>query len=212
MKSNANETRKCLLTGNAIIERRPAEGNNMDTDLNESKIAYGCIFCKTGKENILANYIQTYNKNVCAKAANQTMRYSSQGVTRLQNDVILRGYVFIKTSADADLKRLLPINDILAVLSYSDGDWRLWGDDLEFAKWIFKYNGVLPLSKAYMVGDRIFIADGPLKDLEGNITRIDKRNRSGQVTIHIAGREQKVWLGFDIVKEFGGCDEVQASS
>ena len=48
--------------------------------------------------------------------------------------------------------------------------------------------------------------------MEGNITRIDKRNRSGQVTINFAGREQKVWLGFDIVKEFDGYDEVEGSS
>lgn len=183
----------------------------MNTDLIETKMAYGCLFCITGKENIVANCLQIYNKNVCAKAACQTMRHTSQGVTRLQNDVILKGYVFFKTSADASITGLLPPNDILSVLSYSDGDWRLSGDDQEYAKWIFKYNGVLPLSKAYKVGDRIFIIDGPLKDLEGSITRIDKRNRSGQVTINFAGREQKVWLGFDIVKELSGCDEIQAA-
>lgn len=207
------------LTGNAYIHgehdyivERIIKGNNMNTDMKEIVKAYGCLFCMTGKENIVANCIQLYNKNVHAKAACQTMRHTSQGVTRLQNDVILKGYVFFETSADASLNGLLPPNDILSVLSYSDGDWRLCGDDLEYAKWIFKYNGVLPLSKAYKVGDRIFIIDGPLKDLEGSITRIDKRNRSGQVTIHFASREQKVWLGFDIVKEFNASDEVKASS
>jgi len=184
----------------------------MDSNLNEQNKAYGCLFCITGKENVVANCIQLYNKNVRAKASCQTMRYTSQGVTRLQNDVVLKGYVFFETSADASIDGLFPFNDILSVLRYSDGDWRLCGDDLEYAKWIFKYNGVLPLSKAYKVGDRIFINDGPLKDLEGSITRVDKRNRSGQVTINFAGRERKIWLGFDIVKEFNGSDEVLASS
>ena len=184
----------------------------MNSEFNEIKKAYGCLFCITGKENVVANCIQIYNKNVLATAACQTMRHTSQGVTRLQNDVILKGYVFFETSADANIDDLLPPYDILSVLSYSDGDWRLFGDDLEYAKWIFKYNGVLPLSKAYKVGDRIYIIDGPLKDMESNITRIDKRNRSGQVTINFAGREQKVWLGFDIVKEFDGYDEVEGSS
>lgn len=183
----------------------------MNSDLSETNKAYGCVFCITGKEQVVANCIQIYNKNVRAKAASQTIRHTCQGVTRLQNDVILKGYVFFETSADVNINGLLPPNDILSVLSYSDGDWRLCGDDLAYAKWIFKYNGVLPLSKAYKVGDRIYIVDGPLKDLEGSITRIDKRNRSGQVTIYFAGREQKVWLGFDIVKEFSECDEVQAA-
>lgn len=188
------------------------KGANMISNLSDMNKTYGCLFCITGKENIVANCIQIYNKKVRAKAACQTMRHTCQGVTRLQNDVILKGYVFFETDGDAIINGLFPPNDILSVLSYSDGDWRLCGDDLEYAKWIFKYNGVLPLSKAYKVGDRIFIIDGPLKDLEGSITRIDKRNRSGQVTINFAGREQKVWLGFDIVKEYTECDEVQASS
>lgn len=184
----------------------------MNADLNEIKKSYGCLFCITGKENVVANSVSIYNKNIRAKAACQTMRRTDQGVTRLQNEVILKGYVFFETSADANVDGLLPAYDILSVLSYSDGDWRLCGEDLEYAKWIFKYDGVLPLSKAYKVGDRIYIIEGPLKDLEGSITRIDKRNRSGQVTINFAGREQKIWLGFDIVKEFSSSDEVQAAS
>ena len=188
------------------------EGAIMDLDLKEAEKAYGCLFCITGKENLVANCIQIYSKDVRARAANQTMRHTYQGVTKLQNDVILKGYVFFETNADASIDGLLPPNDILSVLSYSDGDWRLYGDDLEYAKWIFKYNGVLPLSKAYKIGDRIYIIDGPLKDLEGSITRIDKRNRSGQITLNFAGREQKVWLGFDIVKEFDGYDEAIGTS
>ena len=184
----------------------------MNAELNDTDKIYGCLFCITGKEHIVANSIQLYNKSVRAKAVCQTIRHTNQGVTSLQNDIVLKGYVFFETCAGASLEGLLPPNDILTILSYSDGDWRLCGDDLEYAKWIFKYDGVLPLSKAYKVGDRIFILDGPLKDLEGNITRIDKRNRSGQVTINFAGREQKVWLGFDIVKEYIGSDKVQASS
>ena len=55
--------------------------------------------------------------------------------------------------------------------------------------------------EAHKIGEKIVIVEGPLKDLEGQITRIDKRNRSGQVTVQFAGRQQKIWLGFDIVKE-----------
>ena len=113
------------------------EGAIMDLYLKEAEKAYGCLFCITGKENLVANCIQIYNKDVRARAANQTMRHTYQGVTKLQNDVILKGYVFFETKADANIDGILPPNDILSVLRYSDGDWRLYGDDLEYAKWIF---------------------------------------------------------------------------
>ena len=173
----------------------------MDSDLQVKKMAYGCVFCRTGKEIITANNIQIYNRNVHARAVSQTKRYTSQGVTRLQNNIILKGYVFIEAPDDFSIWELIPSEDFLSVLTYSDGNWRLFGGDAAYAHWIYKYDGLLPLSKAYQIGDRIHIVDGPLKDLEGYITRIDKRNRSGQVTIQFAGKQHKVWLGFDIVKE-----------
>lgn len=168
---------------------------------HEPKICYGCVFCLTGKERLVATGIELFSKKARARAVLQTMRHTKDGVTTLQNDVVIPGYVFFEAPADVAIHELVPLDDLISVLSYSDGDWRLFGDDEDYAKFIFKYDGVLSLSKAHKVGERIVIIEGPLKDLEGQITRIDKRNRSGQVTLHFAGKEQKIWLGFDIVKE-----------
>ncbi len=171
---------------------------------DDQLLVYGCVFCLTGKERLVASGIELFNRLVRARAVCQTKRYTSKGITTLQNDVIIPGYVFFEAPHDSDLRKLIPMDDLISVLTYSDGDWHLFGEDEAYARWIFKYDGVLTLSKAHKIGDRIVIVEGPLKDLEGQITRIDKRNRSGQVTINFAGRQQKIWLGFDIVKEIPG--------
>lgn len=180
--------------------------------VRKEKLAYGCVFCLTGKELLVANGIEVFNQNTRARAVCQTVRHTSRGITKLQDDVIIKGYVFFEAPVDSNLHDLVPPDDLISVLKYTDGDWRLLGEDEEYAKWIFKYNGVLQLSKAYQINDRICIIDGPLKDLEGQITRIDRRNRSGQVTVNFAGKQHKIWLGFDLVKELPANEKAQASS
>ena len=168
---------------------------------NFTAASYGCVFCITGKERLVANGIELFSRSARARAVCQTMRRTSSGVTTLHDEVVIPGYVFFEAPGNAELHDLIPGDDMISVLTYSDGDWRLFGEDENYAKFIFKYDGTLSLSTAHKIGDRIVIVDGPLKELEGMITRIDKRNRSGQVTVQFAGREQKIWLGFDIVKE-----------
>lgn len=177
-----------------------SEFNKKSSQTGHSGLAYGCAFCLTGKEQDAAKCMEEFCQSIRARSVQIAKRYTSKGVTTLSNDVVLNGYVFFQAPAETRaIEALQPIRGVY-VLTYSDGDWRLFGADRSYAEWIFKYDGVLQLSKAHRIGDQISIIDGPLKDLEGQITRIDRRNKSGQVTLNFAGREHKIWLGFDLVK------------
>lgn len=167
----------------------------------DKAIAFCCVHCITGREIDLAAAIGQMYPELRATAVMQTKRFTHKGVTSLHNEVILKGYVFIKATADAPIFSLLELEDAISILRYDGGEWRLWGDDAVYAEWIFRYNGIIRLSKAYQIGDRIHIVDGPLKDMEGQIIRIDRRNRSGQVALHVGGNLIKVWLGFELVNE-----------
>jgi transcription antitermination factor NusG len=167
----------------------------------QDTISFGCIFCMTGKERTVAQTIEKQHHGIQACAASQIKRFTKNGITTLQDQIMIPSYVFVKVPAGADIHDLAKPDGFINVLTYSDGDWRLNGEDEEYVSWIFKYDGELPLSRAHQIGDRIVIIDGPLKDFEGQITKVDKRNRCGQVLLNFAGRQQKVWLGFDIVKE-----------
>jgi hypothetical protein len=162
--------------------------------------AYGCISCPCGKETHVAASVMRCNSKMIATAVSQTKRRTRQGVTTMQNEIVLKGYVIFMIPKSASVFDLLPEHEGLKVLTYSDGDWRLYGDDERYAKWVFQYDGLIGMSRAYRLGDQIHIIDGPLKDMEGCITRIDKRNKSGQVTLVFGGRVVKIWLGFELIK------------
>lgn len=162
--------------------------------------SFGCAFCVTGKESFVAKAIEDFCQGAEARVVRQEKRFSCKGQVTIRDEVVIKGYVFFRVPAILDIKEIIPPNDFIKPLTYSEGEWRLSGEDEEYAKWIFKYDGTLTFSKAYQVGDKIEIIDGPLKDLEGYITKVDKRNRNGQVSIQISGKVYKIWLGFEIVK------------
>lgn len=177
--------------------------------------AYGCVFCVTGRERTVAESIQSACPDVRAYAVFQEKYQSKDGKKRRIETVILPGYVFFNAPVDAEIFVRFPKADVIRVLKGNERDWRLTGEDREFARRVFDYEGCIGFSKAYLDGDRVRILSGPLKDMEGMITRIDRRGKSGQVAMNFNGREVKLWLGFELVESVppeGGGEEFQKNS
>lgn len=166
--------------------------------------AYGCVFCVTGKEMAVARHIERVYCGVRTVAARQVKRRSSRGKTHTEEVILFPGYVFFKARTDEGVVRSFSNENIVSVLTSETGDWRLYGQDEKLVQWLFAYDGLISLSKVYQEGDQIRIIDGPLKDFEGQILRIVKRDRSAQVSISFCNRVVNVWLGFDIVEKYKG--------
>lgn len=160
--------------------------------------SYGCVYCLTGKELASARHIERTCPDVHAIVARQMKQKSFKGNTCTEESSLFPGYVFFKAPTHFDLARI-PRASIISVLTSGAGNWQLYGSDAHLVEWLFSYDGLVSFSKAYQEGERIRIISGPLKDMEGQILRIDKRNRSGQVGITICNRLVKVWLKFEIV-------------
>ena len=163
--------------------------------------AYGILFCVTGREEMVARNLREYYGEGCRTLTARMMKRRTQkGRTMEVQQVMFPGYVFVEMDGAEMHHVVSPKSDgLISMLRASDGDWRLYGEDEAFVKWLFAQDGLLAFSKAYQEGDRVRIISGPLKDLEGSIAKVDRRNRSGQVSLRVAGREVKVWLGFELV-------------
>jgi transcription antitermination factor NusG len=75
----------------------------------------------------------------------------------------------------------------------------LRGNDLDFIKWLNGHNGVIEISKAVEIGTKIKILEGPLKELEGNIVKINKRQKCVCVKIEGEGIKNTIWLSYEFV-------------
>lgn len=169
--------------------------------LEADNLAWGCVFCETGAEARVSNQLAGMEGIRIAFAVKQMQHRSQRGVRSEVERVMLPGYVFFLAERDMQRYRLLRGNDrILRVLSYREA-WALRGEDLAFARWMYAHGGVLEISRARKVGDRVTIIDGPLKELEGVILKVDRHNRNGLVSIQFGGKSTNVWLAFEYIAE-----------
>lgn len=167
---------------------------------NPAQKAYGCVFCVTGKEEVVASNIQRDYLGVHATAVRQVKRKKLHGSTSLVTQIVFPGYVFLEADPGNEYVFRIPWDGALRLLTSSNRSWQLYGYDERFARWIFSLNGLISLSEAYKEGDRVKIISGPLKDLEGYILRVDMRNQSGQIALMFNNRLVKTWLGFELVE------------
>lgn len=170
----------------------------LEADEREESVAYGCLFCATGKEQSVAECVQTACPDVRAITMRKIKYRTSKKVKRTEEEIVLPGYVFFRAPSYIEPMLVFPRQNVIKALSM-EGDWRLHGTDEEFARWLFHYNGLLNLSQAYRDGDKIRIISGPLKDMTGKIRRVDKRGMSGQVLLSFNGREIPTWLSFELI-------------
>ena len=171
----------------------------LQTETQEKSLAYGCLFCKTGKEQSVINRIHISCPEVRAITMRKIKYRTCKKIKRTEETIVLPGYVFFRVPSDIEPPAVFPMENVIRLLSM-DGDWQLHGADKQFACWLFQYDGLLGLSKAYRVDDRVRIVSGPLKDMEGKIKRVDKRGMSGQVTLSFNGKDISVWFGFELIK------------
>ena len=181
--------------------REESASNRLPPCSNEQTqvLSYGCLFCLTGKEQSVAEHIQTVCPNVRAAIMRQLKYKTCRKVKMREEAVLLPGYVFFEAPSSMEPSVVFPMQNVIRVLSMDNGIWQLQGEDERFVKWVFKYDGMLGLSQAYKAGDRIRFVSGPLKDMEGKIRRVDKRGMSGQVILSFCGRDIPVWLGFEMI-------------
>lgn len=77
----------------------------------------------------------------------------------------------------------------------------LRGGDLEFARWLQRHNGVIETSKVVQEGAKIKIISGPLREYEGKIIKVNKRQKCAAVQIVSEKIPCTVWLSFDFIEE-----------
>lgn len=185
------------------MEREPhsTQTNASISDKCGSDLAYGCLFCRTGKEKSIVQELMASYTDLEAIAAQKVLYIRQGGVLKERYTSLLPGYIFVRAQKEFPVEQLSRKRDVYRVLSTSDGMWQLSGKDKSFAQTLFDLGGIVGLSKIYYEGNRIRPVDGLLKEYDGCIVRVDRRKSKAQVCFHVGDRTIYTWLGFEEMKE-----------
>lgn len=154
-----------------------------------------CISCMASSDAIVAKTIeQMLHIRAISLCFDREEHRNGQWIVKTYP--LLWGYVFLYSDQPIDIMQVHEIEHVNRVLQYGDGECNLHGDDRKFAEWVLKYNGQIGLSKALLVGDRTKIIEGPLKEYEGVIRRINRQKGSALVDITIGDTVKPTWLYF----------------
>lgn len=155
------------------------------------------FFTLSGKEELLCDEINKKYDDVYALVLKRLVHRSSHGVKYDEEDVLIKGYVFVFAQKFKDMKYVKSYDCPFRVLNQKLDDGRLFGRDYDYSKWVLEQDGFVGMSTAVKVNEKVKIVSGPLQELEGYIVTYDKRNRNCCVEVEFMNQKIKTWLPFE---------------
>ena len=157
-----------------------------------------CVFCEVSKEREVEEHLKQLGYTVISALVERNIFRYKKFVKEFRS--IIPGYVFFESELEPKWEEVLRNIHIYYSLHYGDNDKKLKNEDLHFVQWLKGNKGRIKISKAKRVGDKIKIVEGPLKELEGKIVKINKRQKCAGVKIEGEGIKNIIWLSYEIME------------
>ena len=164
--------------------------------LNEGFEAY-VFFTLSNQEVDLAEELNNNYENIYCLVLKRMIHRSDHGRKWDEESVLIKGYVFVYAPKGYDIRYVRSDNNPFRVLKRKENNGILMGDDLEYATWVLRQNGLIGISKAIKVNEMVKIVEGPLADFEGYIIQYSKRNRNCLVEVNFMNQTIRTWLPFE---------------
>lgn len=162
-----------------------------------------CLFSITNGEIRIANELNRLNTSCIALPFLRMMRKKENGKRSLVQAPLLGGYIFLFVPVDFDMASLQKGEQPFRVLERKQGGGKLEGEDRKYAEWALGQGGILDVSQAVQIDDKVRIISGPLLDLQGCITGFSKNSKNYQVEFEMMGRMVHVWLPYELIEPAG---------
>lgn len=119
-----------------------------------------------------------------------------------RKEVLFPGYLFfISDHADELARQLKSIPEFARILGDEQTPIALYPHETEFLRKHMNKDKVLEMSLGFLVGDRLVVTEGPLKDYQGKIVHIDRHKRLATLEIEFFGRIVNMKVGVEVVRK-----------
>lgn len=164
--------------------------------LNDGFDSY-VFYALENSETELAEELNGKYDDLYALVLKRMVHRSHHGKKWNEESVLITGYVFIFVPKGYDIKTIKADNNPYRILNWKVEYGKLFGDDYSYAKWVLEQDGLIGISKAIKLNEKVKIVSGPLQELEGYIVDYSKRNRNCCVEMHFMNQTIRTWLPFE---------------
>ena len=124
------------------------------------------------------------------------------GKWHITNEILFPGYIFMISSLINDLiAEIRKIPKLIKILGNGNEIIPLYDREIEFLMEFGKKEHLIKMSYGYIENDKIIITDGPMKDYEGTVKKIDRHKRKAIIEVEFFGRIMEVSAGVEIVRK-----------
>ena len=104
---------------------------------------------------------------------------------------VFKSYIFVKVSI-TEIKKILPIEGILKVISFGDKPQKIPEDQLIYLKLLLESPDEIEVQNVLHIGDKVRVIQGPLNGAEGYLSKDSPKNF--RVNIDIVGQSVVVHI------------------
>lgn len=124
------------------------------------------------------------------------------GIPSIQKELLFPGYLFFISDSPEKLAQLLwRIPEATKLLGDDNGPIALYPHEVEFLQNYMNEEKVIEMSVGYIKGEKLVVTQGPFRDYQGKILKIDRHKRKAVLEIEFFGRITTVTVGLEVVKK-----------
>jgi transcriptional antiterminator NusG len=171
---------------------------------------YYALQVKTGSEEKYINLFKIKHPEADIRLHFLQRRMPIRRGGKVQQELapIFPGYIFIEIATELPLPlywALRKTDGFFRFLKSNQDVRALSGHDLEIVTHFLKHGSVAEKSRVYFdEQDRIVVQEGPLKGLEGNIIKVDKRKGRAKIRLDLDNAPFTIDLAFEFITKSSG--------
>lgn len=124
------------------------------------------------------------------------------GAWHEEKKVLFPGYVFIDTEDWEPIgKELRNISGLTKLLRNADEVAPITKEEQQYFMKMMDDDYIVHISVGYLIGEKICITEGALKNYCGYISKIDRHRRTADLMVDFFGRRTKVEVGLEVIKK-----------
>ena len=169
-------------------------------EAGEEAVNSYCLFCKAGEEGRVMEMLR--QRGAVPLSPLVVKPQQGRKEPRRTQARLLPGYVFFDVAGTPPWAEIRRFSSVLKILQYEDGVRALRHEDLEFVRWLKKYEGLIDVSQVVKTGTKIAFVSGPLMGMEGKVLRVNKGRRQVQVSVGEEGALfHTIWCAIEYIED-----------